>query len=60
MNLVDKVVSIIDTEKLSPPGCFDQIKGRFENIILLTLSTENLIISSLYHDKYGMGQTHLR
>ena len=36
----DKVVSIMDTDKLSPQGCFDQIKRRFENIILLTLSTE--------------------
>ena len=49
----DKVVSIMDTNKLSPQGCFDQIKRRFENIILLTLSTENSIISSFYHKRYG-------
>ena len=49
----DKVVSIMDTDKLSPQGCFDQIKRTFENIILLTLSTENSIISSFYHEKYG-------
>ena len=49
----DRVVSIMDTEKLSPEGCFDQIERRFENIILLTLSTENSIISSFYHEKHG-------
>ena len=49
----DKVVSIMNTDKLSPEGCFDQIERRFENIILLTLSTENSIISSFYHEKHG-------
>ena len=49
----DIVVSIMDTNKLSPQGCFDQIDRRFENIVLLTLSTENSIISSFYHEKYG-------
>ena len=49
----DKVVSIMDTNKLSPQSCFDQIERRFENIILLMLSTENSIISSFYHEKHG-------
>ena len=47
----DKVVSIMNTDKLSPECCFDQIKRRFEKIILLTLSTENLIISSFFSRK---------
>ena len=42
----------MDTDNLSPQGCFDQIERRFENIILLILLTENLIIPSFSHMKY--------
>ena len=43
----------MDTEKYSPQGCFDLIERRFENIILLTVSTENSITSSFYHERSG-------
>ena len=49
----DKIVTIMDTEKYSPQGCFDLIERRFENIVLLTYSTENSITSSFYHESYG-------
>ena len=49
----DKIVNIMNTEKYSPQGCFTLIERRFENIVLLTLSTENSITSSFFHERYG-------
>ena len=49
----EKIVKIMDTEKYSLQGCFDLIERRFENIILLTYSTENLITSTFFHERYG-------
>ena len=49
----DKIVNIMDTEKYSPQGCFNLIDRRFESIVLLTLSTENSIISTFFHERYG-------
>ena len=49
----DKIVNIMDTEKYSPQGCFNLIDRRFESIVLLTLSTEDSIISTFFHERYG-------
>ena len=49
----DKIINIMDTEKYSPQGCFNLIERRFESIILLTLSTENSITSTFFHERYG-------
>ena len=49
----DKIVNIMDTEKYSPQGCFNLIDRRFENIVLLTLSTRNSITSTFFHERYG-------
>ncbi len=43
----------MDTEKYSPlEGCFNLIDRRFENIVFFTLSTENSITSTFFHEKY--------
>ena len=43
----EKIVTIMDTEKFSPQGCFDLIERSFENMVLLTLySKENSITST--------------
>ena len=44
---------MMDTEKLSPQGCFDLIERRFENIVLLTGLTENCITSIYFYERYG-------
>ena len=49
----EKIVTMMDTEKLSPQGCFDLIERRFENIVLLTFSTEDSITSTFFHERYG-------
>ena len=46
-----KIRILLDTENLSPQGCFDLIKRRLETIILLTGSEEGFIILSFYHEK---------
>ena len=52
----DKVVSIMDTDKflLSPQGCLDQIKRRFEKYYFTkTFSTKNFDYFFLsYHETY--------
>ena len=48
----DKTVNIMNTERYSPQGCFNIIDRRFKNIVLLTLSTEDSIISTFFHERY--------
>ena len=48
-----KILNLLDTEKYSPSGCFDILEGRLNSLILLTLSTENSITCSFYHEKFG-------
>lgn len=48
-----EIVTIMDTGKCSPQGCFNLIERRMENIVFLTYSTENSFISSFYHERYG-------
>ena len=43
----------MDTENLSPQGCFDKIERKLENIILLMISIEGSITLSFYHEKWG-------
>ena len=49
----DKILNLLDTENLSPQGCFSLIERRLENMILITASTEGSITSSFYHEKWG-------
>ena len=49
----DKILTLLDTDNLSPQGCFSLIKRRLENIVLLTVSTEGSITCSFYHEKWG-------
>ena len=48
-----KILLLLDTEKYSPSGCFDMLESRLNSLILLTLSTENSITCSFYHEKFG-------
>ena len=49
----DKILTLLNTDILSPQGCFDLIERRLENMVLLTVSTEGSITSSFYHEKWG-------
>ena len=47
----DKILTLLDTDNLSPQGCFNLIERRLENMILLTVSTEGSITPLFYHEK---------
>jgi len=49
----DKILNLLDTKTLSPQGCFNLIERRLENTILLTVSTEDSIVCSFYHERFG-------
>ena len=49
----DKILTLLDTDNLSPQGCFNLIERRMENIVLLTASTEGAINCSFYHERWG-------
>ena len=48
----DKILTLLDTDNLSPKGSFNLIKRRLENMIVLMVSTEGSITSSFYHEKW--------
>ena len=48
-----KILTLFDTDNLSPQGCFDLIEKGLDNIIMLTVSLEGSIIPSFYHRKWG-------
>lgn len=49
----DKILTILDTENLSPQGCFDKVNRRLESVVLLTMPTEDTVTASFFHEKWG-------
>ena len=48
-----KINKLLDTDNLSPEGCFDKIDRKLDSLVLLTLSTENNFFCSFCHEKWG-------
>ena len=53
MDFYEKIIDLLDTDNLSPQGCFDKIDRKLESLVLLTVSTENNLICSFCHEKWG-------
>ena len=53
MDLYDKIIYLLDTDNLLPQGCFEKIDIKLESLVLLTVSTENNLICSFCHEKWG-------